>query len=114
MSDQLGPADFLRVGDWNIRCDRCGKKMKGSEAVQNWQGYYTCRPCWEPRQPQDFVRGIQEYPTPPFIRNPADEFLPFADSIVLEDDGELIPFIVPGEDIEYILLETGTWILTES
>ena len=66
----IGSADYLALGDWNARCDRCGKKMKGSQLKRTWQGYYVCPEHWEPRQPQDFVRGITEHPTPPFVRDP--------------------------------------------
>lgn len=66
----IGSADYLVVGDWNARCDRCGKKMKGSQLMTTWQGYKVCPEHWEPRQPQDFVRGITEHPTPPFVRDP--------------------------------------------
>ncbi len=70
-----GSADYLAVGDWNALCDRCGHKFKGSMLRETWQGYKVCQRCWEPRQPQDFVRAIAENPTPPFVRNPADVFI---------------------------------------
>ena len=70
-----GPADHLVVGDWNARCDRCGRKMKGSQLVKTWQGFWVCAEHWEPRQPQDFVRSIIERPTPPFVRNPVPIFV---------------------------------------
>ena len=70
-----GPNDFLDLGNWNARCDRCGRKMKGSDLVETWQGFQVCPEHWEPRQPQDFVRSIQEDPTPPFVRNPAEIFI---------------------------------------
>lgn len=110
----MGQADYLRVGDWNIRCDRCGKKLKGSEAKQTWQGYWVCPEHWEPRQPQDFVRSIQEYPTPAFVRNPADTFLSFGDALVLETNDTTIPYTIPDPSLEFILLEAGTWILSET
>lgn len=71
----IGTADHLVLGDWNARCDRCGKKMKGSQLRETWQGYKVCPEHWEPRQPQDFVRGIVEHPTPPFVRDPPDLFI---------------------------------------
>jgi hypothetical protein len=74
MSD-AGPKDYLALGDWNARCDRCGKKMKGSELRKTWQGFMVCPEHWEPRQPQDFVKSVPEHPTPPFVRNPGDIFL---------------------------------------
>lgn len=68
----MGQADYLVVGDWNARCDRCGKKVKGSTLRQTWNNLYTCAKCWEPRQPQDFVRPVAEDPSVPVHRNPPD------------------------------------------
>ena len=42
---------------------------------RHWQGYYVCPEHWEVRQPQDFVRGIQDIQTPPWTQPmPADQF----------------------------------------
>jgi len=73
----MGEADYFRLGDWNARCARCGKKRKGSDLIRQWQGYWVCPEHWEPRQPQDYVRAIQENPTPPFVQNPEDTFVQF-------------------------------------
>jgi hypothetical protein len=38
----------------------------------------VCAGDWEPRQPQDFVRGVADFQAPPFTRpEPADVFIPF-------------------------------------
>jgi hypothetical protein len=71
----MGRSDYLRLGDWNALCDRCGEKRKASELQKDWQGYYLCSRCWEPRQPQDFVTSIKEVFTPPWVRNPGDVFV---------------------------------------
>ena len=43
---------------------------------RHWQGYYVCPEHWEVRQPQDFVRGIQDIQTPPWTQPmPADVFI---------------------------------------
>lgn len=110
----MSSADHLVLGDWNIRCDACGRKLKGSQARQMWNGNQVCQRCWEPRQPQDFVRAIVENPTPPFVRDPADTFLAYGDAIVLETDTTGLTYTVPDQSIEYILLETGTWIISET
>ena len=67
-----GRADFLRVGDWNAACSMCGRKRKASELVQNWQGLWRCPEHNEPRQPQDFVRGIADIQTPPWTQREED------------------------------------------
>jgi hypothetical protein len=65
MGDQVqGKADYLELGTWNARCSMCGAKFKANRLVQNWQGLRRCPACNEPRQPQDFVRGVQDIQTP--------------------------------------------------
>jgi len=72
----MGRADFLALGSWNALCDRCGGKFKAYDLKIDWQGLYLCQRCWEPRHPQDFVRGIQDVQTPPWTRPPsADTFV---------------------------------------
>jgi hypothetical protein len=67
MGDQVrGRADYLLVGDWNAVCSMCGRKRKASTLVKNWQGLWRCPEHNEPRQPQDFVRGVQDIQTPPW------------------------------------------------
>lgn len=68
-----GPADYFVLGDWNILCAQCGRKLKASQAVKNWQGTWRCPQHNEPRQPQDFVRGSRaEGQSAPFVQRPAD------------------------------------------
>lgn len=105
----MSSADHLVLGDWNVRCDRCSRKMKGSEAVKNWQGLYTCRRCWEPRQSQDFVRAVSEDPTPPFIRNPADVIITIVEALVYMSDSTGTS---PWEEFQYVGLLSGTYIIT--
>jgi hypothetical protein len=70
-----GRADHLVVGDWNAVCSMCGRKRKATELVQNWQGMWRCPECNEPRQPQDFVRGIADIITPPFVQPPESIYI---------------------------------------
>lgn len=64
----MGRADYLLLGDWNVQCYQCGFKMKASQAVRNWQGYYVHPEHNEPRQPQDFVRGVPDNQFPPWVQ----------------------------------------------
>ena len=74
----MGRADFLRLGDWNVQCYRCGFKRKASEMRKQWQGYYVCPEHWEMRQPQDFVKSVPENIAPPWSQPmPADDYLYF-------------------------------------
>lgn len=65
-------------GEWKADCDVCGRTYKASELQKRWDGLMCCsRGCWEPRQPQDFVRGVADYQAPGWTRpEPQDEFIP--------------------------------------
>jgi len=76
MSDRKGRADFYQPGDWNVACSMCGRKRKASYMVRNWQGMYRCPEHNEPRQPQDFVRGLQDIQTVPFSQPETDIDIP--------------------------------------
>ena len=67
----MGKADNYKHGDWNAICDTCGMKYKASELKLTWDNYLVCTQCWEPRQPQDFVRGkIDKQAVPPHLSRP--------------------------------------------
>lgn len=72
-----GSADFLKLGDWNVTCSLCGKKMKASWMVKNWQGTYRCPEHNEPRHPQDFVRAVPDVQTVPWSQPPVETFVNF-------------------------------------
>jgi hypothetical protein len=66
----MGHADYLRNGTWNGICDRCGSKFKFSDLKLEWDGLYVCTAngCWEPRQPQDYVKGVRDNMAVPVSR----------------------------------------------
>lgn len=73
------PGDFYRI------CDRTGFKVHASETREEWTGAIVREQSWEPRHPQDLVRGRPDDQTVPKPRpRPADSFLEPGD--VTEDD----------------------------
>lgn len=94
MSYVRGRADYLELGTWNTRCSMCGRKFKAYALTKNWQGMWRCDMCQEPRQPQDFVRGIPDVQTPPWVQNMEVEF---TTSVCFPNDTCAIPgFATPG------------------
>lgn len=74
----MGRADYLLLGDNNAVCYQCGRKRKASTLLKHWQGYWVCPEHWEPRQPQDFVRNVNDVQTPPWVQPmPANVFAAF-------------------------------------
>jgi hypothetical protein len=73
-----------RPGDWLYACQRCGRTRYASEIRKEWTGLRVCDGCWDPRHPQDFVRGVKDDIAPPFASPPADHFLE-ANEVTAED-----------------------------
>jgi len=65
------PGTFYRI------CDRCARKRYAEDTRLTWDNLMVCADtCWEPRQPQDFVRGVPDPQTVPNPRpRPADVFV---------------------------------------
>ena len=68
----MGRADYYAPGDWNAACYRCGAKRKASTMKRHWQGYWVCPEHWEPRHPQDFVKGVVDVQSVPWSQPEAD------------------------------------------
>lgn len=65
--------DAYRHGQWLAICDRCGFQYYSSKLRKEWTGLRVCsgpatNDCWEPRHPQDFVRGRKDNQSPPWVR----------------------------------------------
>lgn len=46
-----------RPGQHLMICDYSGFAGWSDEMVKTWDGHYVLKQFWEPRHPQDFVRG---------------------------------------------------------
>ena len=64
----MGRSDYLDLGGWNAQCFRCGRKRKNSDLRKQWQGYWVCKEEWEPRHPQDYVKGVVDLQTVPWAQ----------------------------------------------
>lgn len=58
----------LELGQWNAICDRCGFKKKARQLRLEWTGLRVCGKCWEPRHPQEFLKGKKDDQAPPWVR----------------------------------------------
>lgn len=73
----MGKSDYYAAGEWNCLCDVCGFKYKSGRLKKRWDGFMTCPRCWEPRNAQDFVRGVKDVQALPWTRpEPPDTFTP--------------------------------------
>jgi hypothetical protein len=46
-----------KPGDHWVQCDICASSVRSSDARLTWDNMVVCPDDWEPRHPQDFVRG---------------------------------------------------------
>jgi hypothetical protein len=78
--------------------------FKSGSLRRQWNGLYTCSQCWEPRQPQDFVRAVKDGSPPAWIRG--GNFNPTITTLVAGFLGL--------ENGELLLLEDGSNIRLET
>lgn len=66
----MGSADYLKWGDWNVICDRCGFKKKASTCRYDGynNGLFVCKRCWKPPHPQEKVTGFTDDTSVPISR----------------------------------------------
>jgi hypothetical protein len=60
--------NYLSRGEYNVTCDRCGRKLKSSQVSKEWTGLIVCRSCLDERHPQDYVRGVRDNMQVPVAR----------------------------------------------
>lgn len=96
-------------GNWKCYCDACGRLVKASELRQRWDGFMVDDRCWEPRQPQDFVRGVADIQTPPFTRpEPSNTFLPIIYVYTPDGTAPISPVqSITSTSLVYIPVNTG-------
>jgi len=79
------------AGAWNAICDRCGWAFKSHSLRREWTGLMVCcgagtNDCWEPRHPQEFVKGRADKQAPEWTRpEPDDVFVSDGDPITGDD-----------------------------
>ena len=66
-------SDYYKPGDWNVKCDRTGFKIKASQARLEWNGLFVRRESWEARHPQDTIHGIVDDQRVPISRPGGDD-----------------------------------------
>ncbi len=62
-----------KLGEWRVICDRCGFRYHNIHLRKEWTGRMVCHgpttnDCWEPRNAQDFVRGMRDKQSPEWSR----------------------------------------------
>ena len=85
----MGKKDYLKLGSENVICDRCGSKYKMEDLTKEWTNYMVCHSCWEPRNEQDFLKGVPDGKPKAYSRPEAVEV--FEDTSTTPNPYLLIP-----------------------
>lgn len=56
----LAKKTYYTPGDYNIIDDMTGFKIKASQARMTWDNWFVGKLSWEPRNEQEFLRGIPD------------------------------------------------------
>lgn len=103
-----------RPGDWRAICDVCGFEYYGSQLHRRWDGLYVCYADWEPRHPQDYVKGVRDRQRVPFSRPDPDAvyidrgtiFLDGSDAIAESAEGVLVGTLsITTGSADFVLLD---------
>lgn len=100
------PAQRYIPGDYWMVCDECGCKFRSSRMRLRYDGSYVCRNDWEPRHPQEDVRGRVDKIVVPVARPDAYSEgttlvsgTPLTDTTPLDQSGSYITTPVTQDDL---------------
>lgn len=48
-----------------VRCQVCGTKVRAKKTFIRWDNLVVDKPCYEERNPQDFLKGVKDDASPP-------------------------------------------------
>ena len=54
---------YYKAGQNNVICDRTGFEFKSGKLKKTWDGLWVRKESWEPRHPQEFLKGIADKQT---------------------------------------------------
>ena len=75
----------FKRGDYNVICDRSGRKVKRSECLLEWNGLLVHKKYYEERHPQDFVRGVRDNQSVPLPRTEGPDVFVGTNEVKPED-----------------------------
>ena len=88
-------------GDHWMICDECGLQYRRSQMLERWDGFLVCKKDWEPRHPQEFVRGRVDKIA---VKNPRPEQVDMSVTCL-----EMLEGLEMLEDLELTMCYGLTW-----
>lgn len=81
----MGNADYYDPDSFNRICDRCGFKVKAKNTRMEWNGAIVCKRHWEPRHPQDKLKGRKDRQSVPNPRPEAADVFVGVNDVTVDD-----------------------------
>lgn len=109
------PGDFYRI------CDMTGFKTRAGRTQKMWSNTIRRIQSWEPRQPQDFVRGVADYQNVPEPRDrQIDRFVGILGTTLIAKANAATTTLVLASNARFnatdnleIMLDTGVIFITK-
>jgi len=64
----MGRENFYKPGSFYRICDRTGFAIRSERTRMEWNNLIVSDRVWEARQPQDFVKGVNDSQNVPYAR----------------------------------------------
>jgi len=107
-------------GDWYILSDRSGFKTRARRARMEWDNLFVAEREWEPRQPQDFVKGVRDDQTVPTARpRQLDQFQGPMGTVLVKAFTPALPgppgpwFLYVESSVRYVIGDT-LWVMMDN
>jgi len=101
--------NYFKFGDFNRICDWSGFKVKASRTQETWDHNIVRFIDWDPRHPQEFLRGVPDLMDAPNARPEAADVF----TGVLYDNTSYITQESPNQFIPITQEKQGFFILLE-
>jgi hypothetical protein len=84
MSETVSRSGWI-PGDYHVICDVCGFQVRASQSRMRWDNLRVCTKDWEPRHPQEYVRGKPDRITVPNPRPPPPDVFVSPGDVTADD-----------------------------
>lgn len=102
------PHGNYKHGQHWVVCMRCGFDYHVEDIRVQWDNLIVCKWCWEPRHPQDFVRGRRDRIAPPGPTNTAQDYDRTEVGSSTVPSGTFGDYLTPVNEAPTIVTNTGT------
>lgn len=103
----MGREYYFKPGSYYRICDRSGFRFRAERTKKEWQGLIVADRFWEPRNAQDYVRGVRDDQTVPEARpRPTVQYIGLAQTTLSAFAPEGSEYIFVNSPFSYAIGDT--------